>query len=225
MNNIYFLFFVLGLSLLSRNSFSFEKDNMLRSIKMKEETISIFLNKNGRVKTEVDFIFEGNMPEGFKMGFPENETIIYQNFKASFEGREVPVQRVFPSRGRLFDFKVARYSSAYSFRAPVNMVGEISHKITYEYNVPYYFEPGSKNEDSDDFFLEYIVKTGALWHKKIEKIVAYVHLGGITCSALKATATSLSGECVDSHTWAHKSFKSEPNKNIELIIDGSAITR
>jgi len=207
------------------NSFSFEKRNTLRSVQMKEETIQIYLNKNGSVKTEVDFIFEGSMPKGFKMGFPENETIIYQNFKARFGENEAPVKRVVPPQGRLFDFKVAQYSSAYTFQPLVKMTGEIAHKITYEYSLPYYFEIGSKGEDSDQYYLEYIVKTGALWDKKIDSIVAYVHLDGVRCSALKATATSLSGECVDEHTWVHRSFNTEPVKNIELTLHQSVITK
>ena len=223
MHNIFFIIFVL--SIVSIKAFSFEKGNTIRSIQMKEETIHIYLNKNGSVKTEVNFIFEGSMPKGFEMVFPENETIIYQNFKARFGKTEVPVKRVVPPQGRLFDFKVAQYSSAYTFQALDKMTGKIPHIITYEYSLPYYFALGSKDEDSDQYYLEYIVKTGALWDKKIDSIVAYVHLDGVRCSALKATATSLTGECVDEKTWVHRSFNTEPNKNIELTIHQSVITK
>ena len=79
------------LSIMPQSSFSLEKENKARNIQMQEERIQIYLNNDGSVKTEVDFVFKGEMPKGFKMGFPENGTIIYQNFKASFGSIEMLV--------------------------------------------------------------------------------------------------------------------------------------
>ena len=205
--SIYPTFFYTGCSSGSRNSSS--------SAVMVEETI-LLKKTNEKITVRVDFIFQGDFTHSRTMAFPETEWFEMNNFRATFNGKDLKVKKISLDRSS-FELEKIKYPALFVFNTHPSEKKLNTHSVSYTYTMPYH-SPGSKSaaDEPAGFYAEYILLTGRPWKGPIGKITA-IFDAGVSCDQIIELGDSYRGSCKEG-IWKLILNKKEPVHNIRLII-------
>lgn len=187
-------------------------------VQMVREWVNIKYHPNGRVDTQIDYHFRGLIPKGKKLAFPETEWFKLDNFQAIFNDIELAVKREPAPDDHYYQLGKHEFTALYVYHIP-----SFGHRTEhtsinrYNYMAPEY-GPSTKSlqEEPEGRYIEYILVTGAPWHRDIERIEVTVDIG-LDCGRLVELAGSYKGKC-QKGIWHFVTHNSEPDKNIRLVV-------
>lgn len=193
-----------------------EKD-VVPDVVLKEEYVDIHIDKNYTASVNVKFIFTSTRGYRSTLAFPVSDWIVMENFKAVWNGTLLDHDIVRAPAGKSFSIADERYGSIYRFRIPATAADTSEHSISYSYRIPYI--SFAKDYEREGYYVEYILKTGSLWHGNVLKLNITVTADEPLFSGkITYLDSSFHGRCVNSSRWEFNAIDIELTKNLRLLI-------
>lgn len=192
--------------------------SVMAEVQMVREWVNIKYHSNGRVDTQIDYEFRGLIPNGKKLAFPETEWFRLEHFQAIFNDAELKVKREPAPDDHFYQLGKHEFTALHVFQIP-SYGNRTEHTSInrYSYKAPEY-GPSTKSLEHEPVghYIEYILVTGAPWHRQIERIEVNVDTG-LDCRRIVELEDSYKGSCQNG-IWHFVTHNSEPDKNIRLVV-------
>ncbi len=185
------------------------------------ETVTLELVPGGKIHVHVRYEVEGDIRSGQAMVFPETEWFPLANFKARWNGRDLPTVRAQAPADAHYSYRDHRFTAVHRFAIPPTerTGGRKTHLLENEYSyIPPYYGPGSKSNEPEGRYVEYILVTGSTWQGPIGSVKVIFHTGCIPCKKLTVLPGSYGGACTDTNTWEFTAKIIAPDRNINLLL-------
>lgn len=183
------------------------------------EVVRLRLDHSGRVSVHVIYQIRGRAPRAVHMAFPETDWFRLDHFRARWNRRELAVERRLPPKDTRFRLGAVDCPALFTFEVPAASGAAHTLENLYTY-VPPRFAPGK----DDDYFgtsgryVEYILRTGALWEGVIGSVRVEFDTGGVSCSRLAVLHGGYAGRCESERMWLFQARDIEPDRDIRLVI-------
>ncbi|HOP65081.1 MAG TPA: hypothetical protein PK358_11785 [Spirochaetota bacterium] len=189
-----------------------------KSVVLSEEYVNIRVGENHTATVHVNFIFtETENFTGTLLAFPKSEWFAMKGFTATWNDKKLSHETVTAPEGKYFSIGEETCSSLYTFRVPPGSAQKSVHTISYSYTMPYV--DFSKEYEAEGRYLEYILRTGSLWHGRVSKLkVTVTTERPRACDKILILNGSFEGKCTNPNTWVFEGKDIELNRNIRLII-------
>lgn len=188
---------------------------------MAGEVVTMRIVPGGRIHVHVSYEVKGNLRSGRELVFPETEWFPLENFKARWNGSSLPAVRIQAPADAYYSYRDCRFSAVHKFTIPPTEIpgsGKTHHlENEYEY-VPSYYGPGTKTDDPEGRYVEYILVTGSTWRGPIGNVKVIFHTGRIPCDKIIALPGSYGGACTKNNTWEFHAENIIPDRNIKLLL-------
>ncbi|MCC5815867.1 MAG: hypothetical protein JJT78_14025 [Leptospira sp.] len=191
---------------------------------MQSEVVELTELANGDYSVRVTYQFQGRIWSSIQLAFPEPKEYRLKNFRRTWNGENVPVERMEAEPGYAFylgsnaNSYIAKHISSLPWTIRKHSVLVDEYKFT-----PPHYEPGNKSEIYPGKFVEYILITGSAWDGVIESIEVIVKLKDGNCSRIQIMDDSYWGACEDDGVWRVILKNVNPNKNIRLVVKQDTI--
>lgn len=185
------------------------------------EVVTMRLVPGGRVHVHVRYEVEGDMRSGQAMVFPETEWFPLENFKALWNGRDLAVKRDQAPADAYYSCRDRRFTAVHRFTIPPteSNAGRKVHHLENEYSyIPPYYGPGSKTNDPEGRYVEYILVTGSTWRGPIGSVKVILHTGCVPCETITVLPGSYRGVCTKNNTWEFSAKNIAPDRDINLLL-------
>ncbi len=188
---------------------------------MAGEVVTMRLMSGGRIHVHVRYEVEGDLRSGQAMVFPETEWFLLANFKARWNGRDLPTVRAQAPADAHYSYKDHRFTAVHRFSIPPteSTAGRKTHRLENEYSyIPPYYGPGSKTDDPEGRYMEYILVTGSTWRGPIGSVKVIFHTGCVPCEKISILPGSYVGACTGKNTWEYNAENIAPDRDINLLL-------
>ncbi len=188
---------------------------------MAGEVVTLRLMQGGKVRVNVSYEVAGDMQSGQTMVFPETEWFLLENFKTRWNGIELAVVRIPAPDDAYYSYKDRRFTAVHRFYIPPTKStgGRKIHRLENEYMfMPPYYGPGSKTDNPEGRYVEYILVTGSTWRGPIGSMKVVFYTGRIPCEKITVLPGSYSGTCTGKFTWEFCAENIVPERDINLLL-------
>lgn len=185
------------------------------------EVVTLRLVPGGRIRVHVSYEVEGDVRSEREMVFPETEWFPLEQFRARWNGIDLPVVRVPAPADAYYSYRDHRFTAVYRFTVPPteSTVGRKAHRLENEYEyVPPYYGPGSKSDGPEGRYVEYILVTGSTWRGPIGSVKVVFHTGCIPCEKISVLPGSYGGACTGKNTWEFHAKNIAPDRDVRLLL-------
>ncbi len=186
-------------------------------VRLKDEYVYIKVDDDFTVHVTVEFVFKNTEGYSGKLAFPGSDWFRYNNFTATWNGSVLDTEVHHAGNGQHYEINGDSYSSIITFNVPRTEIETSKHVIRYSYNAPYVkFE---KDYGLEGYYIEYILRTGALWEGTVSKLHVRVETArNISCTRIKLLGNSLEGICLSDNIWGAEFKGAELERDIRLLI-------
>lgn len=185
------------------------------------EIVTLRLVSGGRINVHVSYEVEGDLRSGRALVFPETEWFPLENFKARWNGISLPAVCIQAPADAYYSYRDRRFTAVHRFAIPPteSTGGRKTHRLENEYvYVPPYYGPGSKTDDPEGRYVEYILVTGSTWRGSIGYVKVIFHPGCIPCEKITVLPGSYGGVCTEKNKWEFNAKNIVPDRDIRLLL-------
>ncbi|TGK26932.1 hypothetical protein [Leptospira stimsonii] len=190
--------------------------NLNSTPKFKSEKVILSVSKDRVVNVKIEFYFEGTRNFGERLVFPENSLIKYRNFRAFWNNEELKCSKLEPPVGEYFKLGNDLYSSMITFEVDSKSYVNSNHTIRYDYDLVRW--ENDKYDERKGEYLEYILRTGALWKGKLKELLISVSFEEPLCYRIEKVSPTYQGKCVSEYLWEFRGKDIILDKNLQLLI-------
>lgn len=187
-------------------------------VRMKDEYVNIRISEDFTVNVRVEFVFENTAGYSGKLAFPGSDWFSYNDFSASWNSSALETVCHQAPQGHFYEINKDRYGSIYTFMVPRAESYISKHVIRYSYKAPHVkFE---KDYGAEGYYIEYILRTGALWKGNVSNLRVRVETGSaMSCGKIKYLAGSYTGSCVSANVLEINLKDTDLDRDIRLIYE------
>jgi len=187
-------------------------------VRLKDEYVRIRVDRNFNVHVEIEFIFENTKGYSALLAFPGSDWFSYNNFSAIWNGSILKTAYKQAPEGQYYEINKDRYSSIITFQVPDTASPVSKHVIRYSYSAPYV--KFDKDYESEGYYIEYILRTGALWKGTVSNLNVRIETDtGMSCRKIKYLNSSFKGKCISDNVLEIKLKDTVLDKDIRLLYE------
>lgn len=185
-------------------------------VRLKDEYVYIKVDEDFTAHVEVVFVFENTKGYSGTLAFPGSDWFKYSNFTSTWNDKSLNTEFQYAKHGQYYEINKDRYSSIITFKIPLTESHTSKHVIRYSYTAPYVkFE---KDYESEGRYIEYILRTGALWKGKVSSLHVRVETNSpMACCRIKYLSNSFKGKCTSGYVWELDLKDIDLNNDIRLL--------
>lgn len=185
-------------------------------VSLKEEYVYIKVDEDLTAHVKVVFVFENTKGYSGTLAFPGSDWFRYNNFTATWNDKVLETQFHHAKQGEYYEINKDRYSSIITFDIPHTESNTSKHVVTYSYAAP--FVKFEKDYESEGYYIEYILRTGALWEGKVSSLHVRIETNSsMKCSRIRYLNNSFKGKCVSDNVWEVNLNDTVLDRDIRLL--------
>ena len=186
-------------------------------VALDEEYVTIRVDSGYTVHVKVRCFFKNTSSFSAPLAFPVSDWVKMENFKALWNGEECAYELVTAPGSSLYSINGRHYRSVLKYSIPCTGSDRSEHVITYSYRMPYIaFE---KDYESEGYYLEYILNTGALWYGRVSRLrVRVIFDQGVRVKNIITLDGAYRGGPAAGNTWVYDADNVELDRDIRMLL-------